>query len=524
MAMDHLAAIDIGTNSFHLIVVKLLDNGSFDIIDREKEVIRLGLSKSVDMKHIQPEAIQRAIECLSRFKIIAQSYNAPIRAVATSAVRESLNKDEFIEQVLEETGIDIEVISGFEEARLIYMGILQAVQIYNKRALCIDIGGGSTEFLVGYQGKIIYANSTKLGAVRLSQMFFPDFELSKSSLEKCSNWVYGELYPIIKELKKHDFDIVVGSSGTIMSAGHIIRARESSYESESVILNNFNLTQSDLQKVTENVLKKTTVKERRKIPGLDEKRADIIPAGLIILNSIVKQLSLKEITISGYALREGIILDTMKKLLPAGNHPELSDIRFQSIKQLAETCQYDKEHSFHVAKLSLQIFDQLEDLHKLDGTARELLQAAAILHDIGFHISHAQHHRHSYYIIRNGELLGFNDNEIEVIANVARYHRKSHPKENHKEYAHLAEKYKNIISKLASLLRIADSLDRTHSQLIQSIEVENNQKNLCLKVFYNNEEPEIELWNLERRKALFEEVFDRKLSIIAEKTPLKVPV
>jgi exopolyphosphatase/guanosine-5'-triphosphate,3'-diphosphate pyrophosphatase len=214
----------------------------------------------------------------------------------------------------------------------------------------------------------------------------------------------------------------------------------------------------------------------------------------------------------------------MKKLLPSGNHPELNDIRFQSIKQLAETCQYDKEHSFHVAKLSLQIFDQLEDLHKLDGTARELLQAAAILHDIGFHISHAQHHRHSYYIIRNGELLGFNDNEIEVIANVARYHRKSYPKENHKEYAHLAEKYKSIIRKLASLLRIADSLDRTHSQLIQSIEVENNQKNLCLKVFYNNDEPEIELWNLERRKALFEEVFDRKLSIIAEKTPLKVPV
>ncbi|MCU7492821.1 MAG: Ppx/GppA family phosphatase [Ignavibacteria bacterium] len=518
---SHLAAIDVGTNSFHLIVVRVNENGSFEIVDREKEVIRLGLGSSPDKKHIQPDAQERAIATLKRFKTIASSYDAVIRAVATSAVRESLNRNEFIQRVYDETGIEIQVISGIEEARLIYLGILQAVPVFNSKVLCIDIGGGSTEMIIGQQGRMLFAKSLKLGAVRLSQMFFPDFEVSKSAVEKCTNWVSGEIYSTVKEIKKIGFETAVGASGTIMAAALMIQAKKSGSMPENMLLNNYQFHQNDLQKVTDAALKKASVKERKKIKGLDEKRADIIPAGLIILNTIVKALGLKEMTVSGYALREGTILDFMHKMRPLERKAGIEDIRMQSIQKLAEMCNYDKAHSQHVCTLALQIYDQMEQVHLLSPENREYLEAAATLHDVGYHISHSQHHKHSYYIIRNAEILGFSENEIEIIAQTARYHRKSYPKPSHSDYSKMAEKDKTVIRKLASILRVADSLDRTHASLIERIKVNVDPKTIHLTLFHNSEYPEIELWNLERRKTLMEEVFSREVTVSTEKDGLK---
>ncbi|MCU7495845.1 MAG: Ppx/GppA family phosphatase [Ignavibacteria bacterium] len=518
---SHLAAIDVGTNSFHLIVVRTNDNGSFEIVDREKEVIRLGLGSSPDKKHIQPDALERAIATLKRFKTIASSYDAQIRAVATSAVRESLNRDEFIQKVYDETGIEIQVISGIEEARLIYLGVLQAVPVFNQKVLCIDIGGGSTEMIIGQQGRMLFAKSLKLGAVRLSQMFFPDYEITKPGIDKCISWVAGEIYSTVKEIKKIGFETAVGASGTIMAAALMIQAKKTSEMPENIMLNNYSFRQNDLQKVTDLVLKKTSLKERKKIRGLDEKRADIIPAGLIILNTIVKALELKEMTVSGYALREGTILDFMHKMRPHESHAGIEDIRFQSIQKLAEMCNYDKVHSQHVCTLALQLYDQTEALHGLNPENREYLEAAATLHDVGYHISHSQHHKHSYYIIRNAEILGFSENEIEIIAQTARYHRKSFPKPAHADFSKMSEKHKTVIRKLSSILRVADSLDRTHSALIGKIEVDIEPQRLHLKLFYNGEYPEIELWNLERRKSLIEEVFGRTLTVSTEKIGLQ---
>lgn len=517
----HLAAIDVGTNSFHLIVVKANENGSFEIVDREKEVIRLGLGSSPDQKHIQPDAQERAIATLKRFRTIAASYDAVIRAVATSAVRESLNRNEFIQRVYDETGIEIQIISGIEEARLIYLGILQAVPVFNNKVLCIDIGGGSTEMIIGQQGRMLFAKSLKLGAVRLSQMFFPDFEVTKSGIEKCTSWVAGEIYSTIKEIKKLGFETAIGASGTIMAAALMIQAKKSGSMPENMLLNNYTFHQNDLQKAADAVLKKTTVKERKKITGLDEKRADIIPAGIIILSTIVKALNLKEMTVSGYALREGTILDFMHKMGPHEPNAAIEDIRMQSVQKLAEMCNYDKLHSQHVCGLALQIYDQMEELHALSPENREYLESAAILHDIGYHISHSQHHKHSYYIIRNAEILGYSENEIEIIAQTARYHRKSYPKPGHADFSRMSEKHKTVIRKLASILRVADSLDRTHASLIERIKVDVNPKNIHLTLFYSSDYPEIELWNLERRKSLMEEVFGREVTATAVKAGLK---
>jgi exopolyphosphatase / guanosine-5'-triphosphate,3'-diphosphate pyrophosphatase len=513
-SQQNLAAIDIGTNSFHLIVVRIKENGDFEIIDREKEVIRLGEGSAGDIKVIKSAAFKRAFDALKRFKGIADSHNASIRAVATSAVREAHNRNDFMEQVFTRSGINIEIISGIEEARLIYLGILKAVPVFDKKILAVDIGGGSTEFLVGKKGESFFSISMKIGAVRLTQKFFPDFLVRKSRIQECRDWVEGELYQTANNVKKNDFQLCVGSSGTVMSAGLMINAKKNKASSNNGILNNFVFTKEELYEVEEEILSRKSVEKRKKIPGIDDKRAEIIPAGIIILSTIFKLFNLKKITISGYALREGIIIDTLQKLHTDLSKPGFENIRKQSINSLSRSFRNDTSHGKQVAKLSLQLFDQTKELHKLGDECREYLEAAAILHDVGYHISHANHHRHSFYIIRNSELLGFNENEVNIIAHTARYHRKSHPKSGHQEFKALPSDIQMTIKKLAAILRIADSFDRTHRKLISGLEAAIKGDSVEIQLHCSSKvKPDIELWNLERRKGLFEEVFDKKVIV-----------
>ncbi|MCF6271534.1 MAG: Ppx/GppA family phosphatase [Melioribacteraceae bacterium] len=317
MMNKKLAALDIGTNSFHLIVVSVSHSGSFEIIEREKEVIRLSEGNIGDIKFITPNSTERAIAAINKFNKIAESYGATLRAVATSAVRESLNKNEFLKSVYERTGVKVEVISGLEEARLIYLGILKAVPVFDVESLSIDIGGGSTEFIVGKKGKIEYSNSLKLGAVRLSQMFFPNFVLTAQKIEEARKWVEGIIAPVISKIKNRNIESVVGSSGTILNIGMMIRALRNEGKGENLILNNFEFSADEFQEIEAMVLNKKTLEERKNITGLEDKRVDIIPAGVIILSTIFKKLDIKKLIISDYALKEGIILDLVDKQIVA---------------------------------------------------------------------------------------------------------------------------------------------------------------------------------------------------------------
>lgn len=513
MKFEKLAAIDVGTNSFHLIIVNVKDDGNFEIVDREKEVIRLSEGSAGDIKIIRYDAMERAVAALRRFKGIADSHGAKIRAVATSAVREAHNRLEFLNRVFDETGIEIEIISGNEEARLIYLGVLKAVPVYGNSALVIDIGGGSTEFLLGREGNSDYSISLKIGAVRLTQKFFPDFEITQKRIDECRHWVEGEIFHVAEMVQKSGYEICIGSSGTIMSAGLMINALKKGEEPSGNILNNFEFTRDELKKIEVEVLSHRTLGRRKKIPGLDVKRADIIPAGIIILSTIFDQFRLEKMTISGYALREGIIIDTLQKAQNIERKPNLTDIRYESVRHLSESCNYDREHCRHVAALASRLFDQLTEIHQLPAEDKEYLEAAALLHDIGYHIAHNNHHHHSYYIIRNSELLGFNEAEIDIIAHVARYHRKSHPKDSHREFSELPERVQNVIRRLASILRIADAFDRTHSRVIEEINVKIQGDRVILDLGNSGAPRDIELWNFERRKGLFEELFGKKILI-----------
>jgi len=502
-----LAAIDIGTNSFHMVIVKFeTGKSAFKVIDRVKESVRLG-SGSADMKYLSQDAINRGIETLRRFKQIADAYKAPVRAIATSAVREALNQMEFIRRVKAELEIKVEVASGYEEARLIYLGILQALPVHNTSIMMMDIGGGSTEFLVGKKREIQYDNSLKLGAIRVTQRFFPEQELTDKRLKQCREYVNGTLLPVIREVKKRKYSVAIGSSGTILSIAKIIRMRRGDLEESS--LNGFSFSAKELYAVVDDLCSATTVKQRLKIAGLDPARADIIIGGALILEQSFRSLGLKRMTVSEFALREGIILDTIEKQFRGKDFHAFDNIRYTSVMELAETFKYEKEHSHHVAALSVRIFDLTQPLHGLSRMERDFLEAAAILHEIGIFISHSNHHRHSHYLIKNSELLGYTDNEKEIIANIARYHRKSHPKPKHETFALLSPEDQQLVLKLSGMLRIADGLDRTHSGMVRDVRARKTGKKILFHIRTGKgKNVEMDLWGAERKKGLFEDVFN----------------
>ena len=301
-----------GTNSFHLIIVQVKSDGSFKNIDREREVIRLGSHKGKEFSLISEGEMEKALDVLKDFAKIAQFYKAEVRAIATSAVREARNKEEFIDRVHNITGITVEAVNGKTEAELIYLGVQHALDVYEKRILCIDIGGGSTEFLLGENGISEFTESIKIGAVRLSKMFFPDYNLSDSGIEMCRHYIQDKLNSNGNLHPHHRFEMAVGSSGTIVAAASIISFRRNGRFKKS--MNGFSFSAEEVFNLTSDVLKCKSPVDRLFIEGMEIKRADIIPAGLLILSEIFRTLKLKNMTVSENALREGIIIDTISKM------------------------------------------------------------------------------------------------------------------------------------------------------------------------------------------------------------------
>ncbi|MCZ7556580.1 MAG: Ppx/GppA family phosphatase [Bacteroidia bacterium] len=500
-----LAAIDLGTNSFHLVIADVKPNGKFTVVSKDKEMVRLGEGFN-EMKHLSEEAMTRAMETLRRFTLIAQSQAAPVRAVATSAVREALNQDEFLQRARDTVGLDIEVVSGYEEARLIYLGVLQALPVYHKNILLVDIGGGSTEFLSGTRGVVEYANSLKLGAVRLTQKFFREDSIRPKNIAACREHLAGAINPIARVMQGKQIDVAIGSSGTIISTAVMVQAMNGTpLLTEET--NNLTITRADLARVVDAILGARTVGKRRELEGMDTSRADIIVAGVLILEQVFEQLGLDSMVTAKYALREGILLDTLHKLIGEERSvAHLTDIRKASVLHLGESCHYEARHADTVRRMSLELFDQLRPRHGLGNAEREYLEAAALLHDIGYHISHSEHHKHSYYLIRHSELLGFTDREIEIIANVARYHRKSHPKIKHEGYPRLKDEDQRIVRALAGILRVADGLDRRHNNIFRSLQCTVRNAGVLIEPVLRREcDTSIEIWGAERRKELLEE-------------------
>jgi exopolyphosphatase / guanosine-5'-triphosphate,3'-diphosphate pyrophosphatase len=294
-----------GTNSFHMIIARLKSDGTLKVIDKERKVIRLGSHRGEELSFISQDETLLAIDTLVQFKKLADSYKAKFKAVATSAVREANNKNDFIKKVKQATGISVEVIGGKTEAELIFTGISKAVEIHERNVLCIDIGGGSTEFINMHRAKKKFSASVKLGAVRLTKHFFPDFMINSKSTAECEHYIYSVLNKSISKYFNNKFDLVIGSAGTIESIASMILFRKENKLPKSLTSKTF--TKGEFSNLSETILNAKTVKDRIKIKGMEVKRAEIIPAGVLVLKGILKLFNIEEITVSEYALREGVI-------------------------------------------------------------------------------------------------------------------------------------------------------------------------------------------------------------------------
>jgi exopolyphosphatase/guanosine-5'-triphosphate,3'-diphosphate pyrophosphatase len=498
-----IAAIDIGTNSLHMIVVRVRPDFSFEVVDREKTMVRLGAG-GLGGKALTADTMDAAVQALSGFRRLAESHGVDvILAAATSAVREARNGGEFLARIESETGIRPRVISGIDEARLIHRAAVYGVDVGSGRAVVVDIGGGSVEITLGTATSIIAAKSFKIGVIRLTEQFVQSDPISTRDEQKLVKHVLGEIDRYCEQITGTGFDRVIGTSGTILSLGAVAAALADGPLPAD--LRNFSVPAKQIRRLRKEVVA-LPLGQRLQMPGLDPRRADLVVAGAILLDAVLRRLGAESLTLCDLALREGLVLDYIhrnrKRITQLDSIP---DVRRRSTIELAERCNYYAEHAQQVVRLALAIFDQTRAVHGLTDREREWLEYAALLHDIGAHISFARHHRHSYYLIRNGDLRGFHPDEIEVMALVARYHRRGTPKRSHEEYGRLPEALRRTVRTLASILRVAESLDRSHAQLISGLDVREEDRSLLIEV-QTTGDAELEIWATRRHLEPFEKL------------------
>ncbi|HET9370979.1 MAG TPA: Ppx/GppA phosphatase family protein [Vicinamibacterales bacterium] len=489
-----LAAIDIGTNSIHMIICKVAPDGSFEVIDREKDMIRLGAG-SLGGRILPESSLARAMQTLAKFKRLADSHGVEeIIATATSAVREAENGADFIAAARRDVGLRVRVISGTEEARLIHLAAGYAIGIRRQRAVVIDIGGGSTEITLGTAARMELGQSFKLGSIRLTEGFAKHDPLSKADERAIEEHVTRETKAHLKEIRKRGFDWVIGTSGTMLALGavaaeigkgpldvrrQVVRAR-------------------DFAKLRKRLVDMTQA-ERLKMPGLDPKRADLAPACSVLIDTVLTLLGGPDVRLCDFALREGLVLDYLDRqrahIKQVDRYP---DVRRRSVIELGERCQYYPQHAEQIARLSLAIFDGLQKRHGLGAAEREWLEYAALLHDIGTLISYESHHKHSYYLIRHGDLRGFDPREVEIIALVARYHRQATPKKSHEGMADLDGRGRDAVRMLGAILRLAEGLDRSHTQVIAGLDVVDGGKEGIVIRLRTAGDAELEVWSAGR--------------------------
>jgi exopolyphosphatase/guanosine-5'-triphosphate,3'-diphosphate pyrophosphatase len=500
-----LAAIDVGSNSLHMVVAQADADGSLTTLWRMKEMVGLGRI-SFPSRRLSFEAMERATATLRRFAQAARARGAEkVLAVATSAVREAENGGDFLRRTRRELGIAVKVVSAKDEARLIYLGVRHAIDLGNKPHFILDIGGGSVEFIVADNSKPLFLESRKLGAARMTAQFVSTDPISPADLKALAAHYDKELTPICEAVLALKPVAAIGTSGTMENLAAMCAA----LEKKDVVAT---IERDALSRLLTKLIE-SRAKDRATMTGLDDQRKDQIIAGAMLVSELMRRLNLNEIRLCKSALREGILMDYLSRHLPDLRiRREVPDPRRRSVLDLARRCDWHQAHSEQVAKLCLELLDCTKSLHHLTGPDRELIEYGAMLHDIGWHIARERHHKHSMYLIENGNLLGFSRSEISVIANIARYHRKSEPGVKHKSFKKLSPHERKVVRVGAALLRIADGLDRSHSAVITGLSCQITAKRVEVSLKARGD-AELELWGARSKRAMFANVLKRGLRL-----------
>lgn len=511
MPAKRIAALDLGTNSFHVVLVDIYTDGSFRTVDKLKEMVILA-EKGMGNR-LSEAAMERGIAALRKIKILCDSQGVEqILAYATSAIREAENGGEFIQRMIDEVGIKALAISGKMEAKLIGHAVRHAVSIGEEPVLMVDIGGGSVEFIIADKENFFFSASKKIGVARMAAQFVDNDPITKDEIKKLKDHFAEELEDVAKALEEHPVITIVGSSGTMENIAAMIADRNSL--TASMTLNELQFSGKAFQKFNKSFLKLDR-NQRLKEDELEEKRVDIIAPGMVLLDYLIRTFGIEQVKISESALREGMVLNYIKnekENLDLELLSNFSDPRRRSVFELLRKCDWHEKHSTHVAKMALKLFDELRDELELPYADRELLEYACLMHDIGYYISHRKHHKHALYLIRNADLKGFQEDEIDLMANVARYHRRSTPKKRHKRYRKLDKNLKDRVKKLSGILRVADGLDRSHYQNVQKLDILNKEEDIELHITTEGD-PELEIWGAMRKSHLFEQVTGKTLAI-----------
>ncbi len=575
--------IDIGTNSVRLLAARIHGDGTYRILSRQKQAVRLGEGTLDGM--LTEEAIDRTVLACGRFAALARSFGAEeIVAVATSATRDAPNKNELLSRLRREAGIDVRVISGPEEARLIATGVIRLHVVPDSPTLLVDIGGGSTEVSIVDRAGCRYAASMPVGAIRLTERFFPEGTgkpVSGKKYREMYEAVRKEMAGVLEELRGYAIENAIGSSGTVQNLGEIAARMEGRVEEKEAAdrrkksrsqdtanqkerpgypgtpvpgegsgypdsgiprerlgdwqmvrlkegpgypgnlpsgeprLNEPSFSLDNLRSTVE-LLRSVPLDERKKIPGINPDRADIIIAGSVVLDVVMSELGIPRISVTDLGLREGMLSDYLGGMSREPRETAGSP-RIQGVMRLVGSCGASESHARKVAALALDLFDSAHEagLHELGNRERELLEYAGLLHDIGSFINYKNHHAHSAYIIRNTELPGFTKEEITLMAGIVGSHRKKMRAGSNPEDQAVSRKVGSPETVLAVFLRLAEGLDRSHSGVVQHAIIRDTGEEAVLELAADGD-CSFELFGVERERKQFMKVFGKRISVVVK--------
>jgi exopolyphosphatase/guanosine-5'-triphosphate,3'-diphosphate pyrophosphatase len=505
--MPALAAIDVGSNAMRLAIAEVDGQGTLRDVENAREAVRLG-AEVFSSGAISPDSIQRSVKALLRFRDRIDACQAlHVRAVATSAVREARNRAEFVGRVHDATGIALEAITGEEEARLVFLAVSGRVDLADRLAMLIDIGGGSVEVSIAENGVLSASASFKMGAVRLLELLGRDDRGVERFLQMAGEYVEGIRRHVRRQVGDRRIGICLGTGGNIETLADLRNQLLGQRDDAP-------LKTGELEQVLAH-LRGLTVAERIDRLGLRPDRADVVVPAAMVLHRVLTEAGVGQVLVPRVGLKEGVLAELAHQVhgSPVARR---RDQVLASAQRLGRRCQFDEDHARTVAHMATWIFDATSALHGLGADHRMLLEAAATLHDVGQFVNMTGHHKHSYHLIRNAPLVGLAENEKEIVANTARYHRKSLPKPEHETYRALAEGDRRLVDRLAAILRIADAMDVEHGGKVEEALVQRRDRRVTFRID-GRDDLLLEQWAVARKSKLFEKAFD--VEVVVERGP-----
>ncbi|MGA3105497.1 MAG: Ppx/GppA phosphatase family protein [Terriglobales bacterium] len=509
--MPTFAAIDIGSNSVRLKISRLV-GGRLKTIHEDREVTRLG-EGVFSGGLLSPESMSNTVRVLRRFHRATQEAGTDsVKIVATAAMRDARNSRAFLEWVRSTTGWTIEIISGLEEARLIHLGIISAGRLGASSVLLIDLGGGSCEVTLSRDGQLRDTVSLPLGAVRLTGEFLQHDPPRKIELKRLQEFVAREMTRVQDRIKSARVGAVIATSGTaaalVEAARHMARTRKRHPATYA--------TREMIRQLAKQITR-LPLEQRRKVPGIGPRRAEIICAGAVVYAELLERCHLAGFRYSALGLRDGILAQMAAdydRSTKSGRAVESE--RWESIKQAVERYRVDLNHALHVRDAALLLFSSLKSVHQLPPEYREWLSAAAMLFEVGDYVNRNGHHRHTYYIIANSDILGYTPQQRRIIGSIARYLGKSRPTPGDGPMNSLSVEEQEYVTKASVLLRIARALNMGRSQSVGKVGVSARNGRITMKLTPRGKASvDLEVWSIEKDRAYFREVFGRELSVAA---------